>query len=183
MQKQARSFGRSAVLKSCYIYRDSLTLNIKHKVKTDAAPAMFFPKYQKAENPYPTNFSKWNYIKTASQLTHSFPMHPFSTPWKHQKTVRFFDVFSGKTKGVLGMNGLSESKYRIPVRGSALWNEFLTDSEKEIENLSLFKSKLTQITLIWKRSNLFLITFLCIVIPTSTSDKTQQHKIFANTTQ
>ena len=22
-------------------------------------------------------------------LTHSFPMHPFSTPWKHQKTLRF----------------------------------------------------------------------------------------------
>ena len=27
------------------------------------------------------------------QLTHSFPMHPFSTPWKHQKTLRFSDVF------------------------------------------------------------------------------------------
>ena len=26
-------------------------------------------------------------------LTHSFPMHPFSTPWKHQKIVRFSDVF------------------------------------------------------------------------------------------
>ena len=36
---------------------------------------------------------------------------------------------------------LSSSKYRISVRGPALWNEFLTDSEKEIENLSLFKSK------------------------------------------
>ena len=22
-------------------------------------------------------------------LTHSFPMHPFSTPWKYQKTLRF----------------------------------------------------------------------------------------------
>ena len=28
-------------------------------------------------------------------LTHSFPMHPFSTPWKHPKTVRFSDVFKG----------------------------------------------------------------------------------------
>ena len=25
-------------------------------------------------------------------LTHLFPMHPFSIPWKHQKTLRFFDV-------------------------------------------------------------------------------------------
>ena len=28
-------------------------------------------------------------------LTHFFPMHPFSTPWKHQKTLRFSDVFGG----------------------------------------------------------------------------------------
>ena len=28
-------------------------------------------------------------------LTHSFPMNPFSTPWKHQKTVRFSDIFKG----------------------------------------------------------------------------------------
>ena len=29
------------------------------------------------------------------ELTHFFPMHPFSTPWKHQKTLRFSDVFRG----------------------------------------------------------------------------------------
>ena len=28
-------------------------------------------------------------------LTNSFSMHPFSTPWKHQKTWRFSDVFKG----------------------------------------------------------------------------------------
>ena len=28
-----------------------------------------------------------------TNLTHSFPMHPFSTPWKHQKNIRFSDVF------------------------------------------------------------------------------------------
>ena len=28
-------------------------------------------------------------------LTHSFPMHPFSIPWKHQKTVWFSDAFGG----------------------------------------------------------------------------------------
>ena len=28
-------------------------------------------------------------------LAHSFPVHPFSTPWKHQKPVRFSDVFRG----------------------------------------------------------------------------------------
>ena len=39
-------------------------------------------------------------------LTHSFPMHPFSTPWKRQKTLRFSDVFRGERKGALGTNGL-----------------------------------------------------------------------------
>ena len=40
------------------------------------------------------------------KLTHSFPMHPFSTPWKQQKTVRFSDIFRGQRKGALGANGL-----------------------------------------------------------------------------
>ena len=39
------------------------------------------------------------------------------------------------------MSELSRTKYRISVKGSALWNKFLIESEKEIENLSLFKSK------------------------------------------
>ena len=33
-------------------------------------------------------------------------MHPFSTPWKHQKTVRFSDVFWGQRKGALGTDEL-----------------------------------------------------------------------------
>ena len=74
-----------------------------HKIKTETAPAVFLPKFQKPAHPYPTNFSKLNYIKRTSQL--------------------------------------SRSKYRISVIGLVLWNEFLTDSEKEIKNLSLFKSK------------------------------------------
>ena len=39
-------------------------------------------------------------------LTHSFPKHPFSAPWKHRKTVRFSNVFRGLRKGPLGTNGL-----------------------------------------------------------------------------
>ena len=39
------------------------------------------------------------------------------------------------------MSELSRTEYRISVKGSAPWNKFLTESEKEIENLSLFKSK------------------------------------------
>ena len=29
------------------------------------------------------------------KLTHLFPMHPFSTSWKHQKTVGLPDAFKG----------------------------------------------------------------------------------------
>ena len=36
-------------------------------------------------------------------LTHLFPMDPFSTNSKHQKTLRFPDVFRGWRKGALGM--------------------------------------------------------------------------------
>ena len=40
-------------------------------------------------------------------------MHPFVIPWKHQKTVRFPDVFRGKTKGVFGVFGLKKEKYIV----------------------------------------------------------------------
>ena len=30
-----------------------------------------------------------------TRLTHSFLIQPFSTPWKHQKTLRFSDIFRG----------------------------------------------------------------------------------------
>ena len=33
------------------------------------------------------------YIAKVGTLTHSFPIRPFSTPWKHQKNVRFSGVF------------------------------------------------------------------------------------------
>ena len=39
-------------------------------------------------------------------LTHLSPMHPFCTPWKHQKTISFSDVFSWLRKDALGTNGL-----------------------------------------------------------------------------
>ena len=36
-------------------------------------------------------------------------MQPFSTPWIHQKTIRFSDVFRGSGKDTLGTNGLRYS--------------------------------------------------------------------------
>ena len=40
-------------------------------------------------------------------LTRWFPLHTFSTSWKHQKTLRFSDVFRELRKGELGTNGLN----------------------------------------------------------------------------
>ena len=37
---------------------------------------------------------------------------------------------------------LSKSKFRISFRGPSIWNNFLQNSEKEIESRPLFKSKL-----------------------------------------
>ena len=39
-------------------------------------------------------------------LTHLFSIHPFSTPRKHQKTVRLSDVLRGLREGALGTNAL-----------------------------------------------------------------------------
>ena len=46
------------------------------------------------------------YFRCFSLLTHLFLMHPFSTPWKHQKIVRFSDAFWRQRKGAVGTNGL-----------------------------------------------------------------------------
>ena len=88
-----------------------------HKVRNGTATAVFLPKFQKPAHPYPTNFSKLNYIKPMPQL--------------------------------------SRAKYRISVRGPTLSNEFLTNSEKEIENLSLFKSELKSKLLSYQNEVLF----------------------------
>ena len=45
-------------------------------------------------------------------LTHLFPMHPFSTPWKHQKTVRFSYVFRGNKKGCIGNKWFNVNPFR-----------------------------------------------------------------------
>ena len=46
-------------------------------------------------------------ILLSLSLTLSFLIHPFSTPWKHQKSLRFSDVFRSQRMAVLGTNGLT----------------------------------------------------------------------------
>ena len=101
-----------ALNKVFHVYQLNILNNLifMHKVKTETAPAVFFPKFQKPAHQYPTNFSKLNYMKT-SQLSRS--------------------------------------------RGPALWNEFLTGSEKEIKNLSLFKNKVKSKLLSYENEVIF----------------------------
>ena len=40
-------------------------------------------------------------LKLKEVLTHLFPKHPFSIPWKHE-TVRVFWYFQGLEKGCIG---------------------------------------------------------------------------------
>ena len=49
-----------------------------------------------------------------STLTHLFPRHPFSSTWKHQKTVRFSDVFRCLRKDVLWTNTMDIRDLELP---------------------------------------------------------------------
>ena len=41
-------------------------------------------------------------LLSEAYLTHSLPMHPFSTPWKHQKNLTVFWCFHGVEKWCIG---------------------------------------------------------------------------------
>ena len=43
-------------------------------------------------------------------------MHPFFTPWKHQKTLPFSDIFREKRKGALGTNRLINASFQKLLR-------------------------------------------------------------------
>ena len=60
---------------------------------------------------------------------------------KFQKPAHLYSTNFSKLNYIKPTSQVSRSKYRISVRGLAFWNELLKDSEKEIENLLLFKSK------------------------------------------
>ena len=53
-------------------------------------------------------------------LTHYSPVLLFYTPWKHQKTFRFSDVFRGYRKAIPVCNGLNNSVFFVRI----LWRVF-----------------------------------------------------------
>ena len=79
------------------------------------------------------NFIFMNKVKTETVPAVFLP--------KFQKPAHQYPTNFSKLSCIKPTSQLSRSKYRVSVRGPALWNEFLTTNEKEIENLSLFKNK------------------------------------------
>ena len=55
-------------------------------------------------------------------------------PPKFQKPAHPYSTNFSKLNYIKPISQLSRSKYSITVRGPVLWNEFLTASEKDIEN-------------------------------------------------
>ena len=53
------------------------------------------------------SFMKFSHVSKIASLTHLFPMHSSSTPYKHQKIYRFSYVFNGQRKGALETNRLT----------------------------------------------------------------------------
>ena len=74
---------------------------------------------------------------------------------KLQKPAHSCPTNFSKLNYIKPTSQLSRSKHRISVRVSAYWNKFLTESEKEIENQSLFKSKLKLMLLSYEREVIF----------------------------
>ena len=60
-----------------------------------------------------------------SLLTHSFPVHPFSTPWKYQKTVRFLMFSVGRERVYskrMGWKTFSRfSTFSFHHKGNTIW--------------------------------------------------------------
>ena len=81
-------------------------------------------------------------------------MYSFSTPWKHQKTISFSDVFRGWKEGALGTIGVKETlaeahemfcflfsqcleyKYRVLLAIFSKRNHLLSSYTKFFENIS-----------------------------------------------
>ena len=76
-------------------------------------------------------------------LTDLFLMHPFPTPWKHQKTYQFFNVFREEGKGTLGRNELVISlKLTIAGTGTLIyWPEFPKAKFQSLTNRELYIPK------------------------------------------
>ena len=68
-------------------------------------------------------------------LTNSFLMHPFSIPWKHQKTLWFSDVFRELRKSALGANRFLSDWNGIQPQNHWVHKQALNHLKSEIFNI------------------------------------------------
>ena len=75
----------------------------------------------------------------SNRLTHYSPVLLFYTPWKHQKTFTFSDVFWGYWKATLGWNGLNSS-WKYSWENNKLpgpdWHQRLIENLEKIRSLT-----------------------------------------------
>ena len=131
-----------------------------HKIKNRTASSSFLEKFEQPSHLYPTRFSSGNYRKPQTKLAVFLP--------NFQKPAHLHPIDISKLNYVKPMSQLSRSKHRISVRDSALRNKFLTDNEKEIEYLSLFKSKVKSKLLSYENMKESFLSYLCVNSRTNT---------------
>ena len=61
---------------------------------------------------------------------------------KFQEQAHPYPTNFWKLNYIKSTSQLSRSNFKISVRGAVLWNDFLTDREREIQNIFLFSGKL-----------------------------------------
>ena len=61
-------------------------------------------------------------------LTHWFPMHPFSTPWKHHKTLRLYVVIMSRTSFRVNLHSIVSLNVKELLAGSRCHIWSLSDS-------------------------------------------------------
>ena len=100
----------------------------------------------------------WGWDKVNILWTHLFPMPPFSTTWKHEKTISF-SVFRGQGKGALGTDELKgifknknikkinikhgDTQIKLDLRSNAYNAYWMKQYLEKLWHLKLTKSILT----------------------------------------
>ena len=89
-------------------------------------------------------------------------MHPFATPLKHQKTLRFFDVFRGLEKWCIGKIDIIQAKCEIKIL--LLLLKLIQRKLKRYSNVSSKKASqhFDHPTKIKENSDLFQISFVLL---------------------
>ena len=105
------------------------------------------------------NFQK----KVLSNLTHSFPMHPFSTSWKHQKTLRCFQEVE---KGCIGNEWvkmcsdllIGKMFLKMVLKTAVFWRFCKTSGNLSMRSLLLRKLRYLVSSLFWTKRSAIIIS-------------------------